>query len=204
MLKSTETEHDNNSYSIRDCTIQLRGITAYSASKATDEEKQPGETWDSFEARVWRKKAHTRKGMVFIPGVAFKLALDETAQLSNQKIPGKGHQTFTLGFKAGVAAISDLDTGIKIDDVTPEQVYCHSSGKRGPGTRVNRLFPMVHEWGGFVTLRIFNDAITPEKFEEFFTKAGLVAGVGRGRPITGCPMGLGRFQPVSFEWSSAN
>lgn len=88
-----------------------------------------------------------------------------------------------------------MDLKLKIENVRPEQVYCHT------GPRVNRPFPMIHEWGGSVGFRVFNDSITQEKFEEYFSKAGLVAGVGRGRPITGCPMGLGRFRPLDFKWS---
>jgi hypothetical protein len=201
VIEPDTAEVNDNSYSIRDVTVELVGITAYSASKAHDEEKSKSETWDTLEARIWQKKAHIRNDSLYIPGVAFKLALDETARLSNERIPGKGMQTFTLGFAAGVAAISDLDLKVKIEDVHPEQVYCHANGQRKPGPRVNRLFPVLHEWSGSVTFRVFNDSITQEKFEEYFRKAGLIAGVGRGRPITGCAMGLGRFQPLSFQWS---
>ncbi len=141
--------------------------------------------------------------MLFIPGSAFKLSLDEAVQNLNEKIPGKGNQTYTGVIKMGIAPITDLNLGVKLNDVMCEKVYCHSNGKRGPGGRVMRWFPIVHKWGGEITLRIFNDNLTAEKFEEFFSKAGLLAGVGRGRPSTGCPIGNGRYRPKSFTWSVA-
>jgi hypothetical protein len=69
------------------------GITAQ-LSDTRDSDSGPA-------ARIWQKKAHIRDGSLYIPGVAFKAALDKTAKLSNEKIPGKGMQTFTLGFAAG-------------------------------------------------------------------------------------------------------
>ena len=196
------------SFSIRDVTITLEGITAYSSSRAVgeDETKQKSESWDDYEARIWRKKAHVKandagEDILFIPGSAFKLSLDEAVQNLNEKIPGKGNQTYTGVIKMGIAPITDLDLGIPLSKVLCEKVYCHSNGKRGPGGRVMRWFPIVHKWGGQITLRIFNDSLTKEKFEEFFVKAGLLAGVGRGRPSTGCPMGNGRYRATSFFWS---
>ncbi len=188
-------------FTIRDVTIMVEGITPYSQSAHPGEDKEKSETWDDFEARVWRKKAHTLPGgEIFIPGDAFKLSLDEATKNRNEKIPGKAQQTWTGVFSMGIAAMSDMPLGVNIDDCLCERVFCHSNGKRMPGARVDRLFPILHSWGGVVTLRIFNDTITKEKFEEFFTMAGMIAGVGRGRPATGCPRGLGRYRPINFDW----
>ncbi len=198
---TAEMEVDIASFQIRDVTITVEGITPYSQSAHPGEDKSKSETWDDYEARVWRKKAHTfQSGEMFIPGAAFKLCLDEAAQNLNEKIEGKGNQRWAGVFKMGCAPMSDFPLGVNIDDCRHERVYCHANGKRVPGPRVNRLFPILHRWGGTFTMRIFNDSITQEKFEEFFTKAGLIAGVGRGRPSTGCANGLGRFRPVKFEW----
>jgi len=203
----TDTTTDDNDYAsafiIRDVTVTVEGITPYSQSSHPGVDKEKSETWDDYEARVWRNKAHTRKdGSVFIPGSAFKLCIDEAASNLNEKIPGKGNQRWAGVFKMGLAPMGDMELGVNIADVKCETVYCHANGKRLPGTRVNRIFPIFHVWGGDVTFRIFNDSITTEKFEEFFGKAGLLAGVGRGRPSTGCPNGLGRFRPTNFIWSA--
>lgn len=198
-----------DSFMIRDVTIKVEGITPYSPSRFIPEEhdKQKSESWDDFEARVWRMKAHTRhddksdEDLIFIPGVAFKLSLDEAVQNINEKIPGKGNQTYTGVIKMGIAPLSDCDLRVPLSTVLCEKVLCHPKGKRGPGERVPRLFPIVHRWDGEITLRIFNDSLTQEKFEEFFVKAGILAWVGRGRPSTGCPVGNGRYRPLAFHWS---
>lgn len=191
------------SFQIRDCTISVVGITPYSPSRHPGEEKKKNEEWDEFEARTWRKKAHTLDdGTMFIPGDGFKLALDDAVRNLNLKIPGKGNQTYTGVVKMGVTAIGDLDLGVNIKDLKAERVYCHAGGKRTDGTRVNRLFPILHEWKGNITLRIFNDSLTQERFEYFFAKSGLLVGVGRGRPGNGCPRGNGRYRPVEFKWEN--
>jgi hypothetical protein len=209
-MSDTETEEmvGFETFTVREVTVQVEGLTSYSASRQPFDEKDKSETWDDYEARVWKQKCHATSedddGEVFIPGAAMKLAIDTAVSNINEKIPGKGNQTYSGVFKMGVAAASDLMLGVKKKDLLSEQVYCHANGKRAPGPRVNRVFPILHRWGGEMTFRVFNDSITPEKFQEFFAKAGLIAGVGRGRPSTGCANGLGRFRPVKFTWATLN
>ena len=45
-----------------------------------------------------------------------------------------------------------------------------------------------------------NEQLPQDVFERHFVQAGLLSGVGRGRPATGCPAGNGRFTPLSFNW----
>lgn len=187
---------------MREVTVAVKGITKYSASKFVQDDIQKGETKDAHEKRRWREKAHTdEKGVVFIPGVAFKMSLDEAVALRKEKIKGKGNQTWAPQFRAGVVAMSDMKLGIKSDALKSSEVFCNADGKRGSGTRVMRFFPTLYEWEGEVTFRIFNDQITQEVFEAFFKDAGYMAGVGQGRPITGSAAGNGRFEPISFKWT---
>lgn len=197
------SDNEIEAFSVRDVTVEVEGITPYSPSRST-REKEKSESWDDYEAAVWRDKAHVEDGELFIPGSAFKLSLDEAVQNLNEKIPGKGNQTWTGVVKMGLAPLSNMPLGIALDDVLVERVFCHASGKRGPGTRVTRWFPIVHKWGGTITFRVFNDNLTQAKFEEFFLKAGVLAGVGRGRPSTGCPVGNGRYRPTKFTWSKVS
>ena len=199
-ITTTEADTEVEAFTIRDVIIDVVGITPYSPSRAS-REKEKSESWDDYEAAVWRTKAHEDGGKVFIPGSAFKLCLDEAVQNLNQKIPGKGNQTWTGVLKMGVAPLTNMPLGATVDKLMVEKVFCHASGKRAPGPRVMRWFPIVHEWSGSITMRVFNDTLTQAKFEEFFAKAGLLAGVGRGRPSTGCPVGNGRFRPNRFVWS---
>ena len=186
---------------MRVVTIKIEGLTPYSASNYLSEEKPKDETYDDYENRMWKKKAHVdENGIVFIPGTAFKLALDEVASLLNEQ--KKGMQTWGLQFAAGVVAVGDVSLGIHIDAVKAVEIFAHANGKRGPGTRVFRKFPIIMPWRGELEMRVFNDAIGQEKFEEYFTQAGILAGVGRGRPITKSPAGNGRFKPVQFAWGN--
>jgi hypothetical protein len=202
----SDQDQEVEPFTIRDVIIDIVGITPYSPSRHPGEEKEKSEDWEDYESRIWRRKCHAEMdgddGDVYVPGAAFKLCLDETVQNLNEKIPGKGNQTYTGVLKMGVAPISNMPLGVRVSSLKVEKVYCHSAGKRGPGTRVMRWFPIVHDWKGTITMRIFNDSLTEKKFEEFFMKAGVLAGVGRGRPSTGCPVGNGRFRPTRFTWST--
>lgn len=186
---------------MRDVTITLEGITAYSASRPLTVEKDKGESHDAFEKRIWPEKAHyDEEARVYIPGVSFKMALDEVAKLLKEKIKGKGQQTWTKVFETGCTTIDDLYIGLKKTDLKAISIYCHADGRRGSGTRVTRYFPYIPTWGGSVTFRLFNDDLPQEVFERFFAQAGILSGVGRGRPSMACAAGNGRFRPVKFDW----
>lgn len=187
---------------MRDVHISIEGITPYSPSKYFEPDVKKGETKDAHERRRWREKAHVDEdGVIYIPGVSFKMAIDEVSALLNEKIPGKGNQTFTGQFATGVVAMADVSLGVKVDEVKPVQIFAHANGKRGPGTRVMRWFPYVPKWSGELHLRVLNDTLPEEVIERYVEQAGMLAGVGRGRPITRSAAGNGRFKPTSFRWS---
>lgn len=186
---------------MRRVIVKVKGLTPYSSSRPITDEKEKSETHDAFEKRIWREKAHyDEDGNVYIPGVCFKLALDNTAKLIKEKIKGKGNQTYTGLFTSGVASMSDMFLGIKKDKLKGISIFAHADGNRLSGSRVTRFFPYVTDWEGEVEFCLFNDDIPEEVFERYFTQSGLVGGVGRGRPNTGCPAGNGRYQPVEFKW----
>lgn len=187
---------------MRDVHIALEAITPYSASRPIVQELRKGETLDQHERRRWREKAHVdENGVIFVPGVSFKMSIDEVAGLLNEKIRGKGNQTYTGLISTGIVAMNDVSLGIKIEDVRPVEIYAHANGRRGPGTRVTRLFPYVPSWRGELHLRVLNDNLPEDVVERYVEQAGLLAGVGRGRPITRSPAGNGRFKPTRFTWS---
>lgn len=186
---------------MKDVQITVKGITPYSASRPVDEPKRKDESHEDYDKRIWRMKAHTgADGNVIIPGVGFKLALDEAVARLNEKIKGKGNQTYTGLFRSGVVAMSDMVLGIKATDLKSITIWANLDGKRGGGKRGNRIFPIVPTWGGTIDFRIFNDSISESDFERFFSQAGMISGVGRGRPSMGCPAGNGRFIPVAYKW----
>jgi hypothetical protein len=188
---------------MRDVIVTIKGLTPYSSSRVVDETKAKGESHEDHDKRTWRDKAHVDEGQnVYIPGVGFKLSLDEVSSLLNEKIKGKGNQTYSGIIRTGVAAMSDLHLGMKKSDLKSITIFANLDGKRGGGKRGNRTFPYVPAWEGSVEFRIFNDDLPEEVFERYLTQAGLLTGVGRGRPGKGCPAGNGRYQPVGFRWSS--
>src|SRR6185437_8236395 len=158
----SDQDQEVEPFTIRDVLIEVVGITPYSPSRPVGEDKEKSEDWEDYEARLWRRKCHAEMtgddGEVYIPGSSFKLCLDEAVKNLNEKIPGKGNQTYTNVIKMGIAPMSDVMLGIKKRDLKAEKVYCHANGVRGPGTRVNRLFPTIHKWGGVITMRVFNDS----------------------------------------------
>lgn len=187
---------------MRDVSITIKGLTPYSASRPTETTKQKSEGHEEYDMRIWRDKAHFNEaGNVLIPGVCFKLALDEVSSIINEKIKGKGNQTYTGLIRTGVVAMSDMVLPLKKADLKPITIFANLDGKRGGGKRGNRTFPFVASWAGEITFRIFNDDLPEDIFERFFTQAGLLTGVGRGRPGKGCPAGNGRFQPEKFTWT---
>ncbi len=187
---------------MRRVVVKVKGLTAYSSSRPLTEEKKKSESHDEFEKRIWPEKAHyNEEDEVYIPGVCFKLALDNTAKLIKEKIKGKGNQTYTGLFTSGVAPMGDMYLGIKKKQLKGISIFAHADGNRLSGSRVTRFFPYITEWGGEIEFYLFNDDIPEEVFERYFKQSGLLGGVGRGRPNTGCPAGNGRYQPLEFKWS---
>lgn len=186
---------------MRKVTVEIKGLTAYSPSRFVHAELKQGETRDEMEQRMWREKAHAdERGIVFIPGASFKLALDEAAKLANEKIRGRGQQTYGKVVTTGVTALGDMSLGVKVDDLQAIQIFANADGVRGSGSRVTRIFPILYKWGGQLTLGVFNDTLEAAVVEKYLMLAGALIGVGRGRPATGCAAGNGRFEPVKFTW----
>jgi hypothetical protein len=186
---------------MRMVTIEIESITPYSASRPVDIEKNKSEGHEEYDRRIWKEKAHCDSdGRVYIPGVSFKLALDEVASLLNEKVRGKGNQTYSKIVSTATVAMSDLFVGVKKDDLKSITIFANLDGKRGGTVRGNRTFPIIPSWKGKVDFQIFNDELPAEVFERYLTQAGLLTGVGRGRPGMKAPAGNGRFKPVSFDW----
>lgn len=185
---------------MRTVQVHLESTAPYSQSRMHDAPLLNKETRDAYEKRTWREKTTTDKdGIICIPAMALKQALDKIAQNIGMQIPGKGKSTYTKHFKQSVVCQKDVPIGIHKDDVLPITINANSDGVRGSGKRVKRTFPQVSEWKGVAHFAIFNDAVTKEIFEQHLKEAGWYIGIGRFRPENG---GLnGRFMPTKFVWS---
>lgn len=191
---------------MRIATAELHSISPYSQSKYYDTPKQgrgsgtSTESHRDYEARTWRDRCHTDKdGHIVMPPMAFKNCLAEIAKYLSVQIPGKGKSTYTKHFEAGVMVLEGLTLPVKKNDVQGEWLFVPASGKRGDGKRVQKCFPVVHEWQGKVTFHVLDDVISPEVFEQHLRDAGNFIGVGRFRPRNNGY--YGRFGVKKVTWS---
>lgn len=191
---------------MRTCTATLVGTTAYSQSKALDEEeipKLPKESVADWDKRNWRAKATTNeKGLVCIPAMALKFSIDEAVKRLALQIPGRGKTTYAKFFVAGAICIDEPgpSIGVHIDDVAPIKIWANADGVRGSGKRVIRRFPYIPAgWQATATFALLDDVIPAEIFEKGLIEAGRLIGIGRFRPQVG---GLfGRFDVPKVAWA---
>lgn len=184
---------------MRTVTVELESIAPYSQSKYLEEKKKKDETWDDFEKRVWPDKAHyTEDGNVFIPQFAFKQALDGAAKYLG-KIGGKGNATWTKHFVGGIVVSDSIVLPIKRQDLTNVWIMANANGKRGPGTRVPRCFPVVGKWSGKLQCIVLAEEITKEIFAQAWELAATMIGIGRFRPENGG--NNGRFVVKAIKWN---
>jgi hypothetical protein len=185
---------------MKTATVTIRGVSPYSQSKHYTTEKLAKENAKDYEARTWRDRLHvTDDGSVFIPPMSFKNCLSEAAKFLGIQIPGKGKSTYTKHFEAGVLVTDAMILPIKKEEVKGEWLFVPSDGVRGSGKRVDKCFPVIHEWGGEVTFYVLDETVTEEVFRNVLEQAGAFIGIGRFRPRNN---GFyGRFRVDSIVWN---
>ena len=185
---------------MKTATVQLRGVSPYSQSKHYQTEKLQKESAKDYEARTWRDRMHaTDDGHVFIPPMSFKNCLSEAAKFLSIQIPGKGKSTYTKHIEAGVLVTDALVLDVKKDEVPGEWLFVPADGVRGSGKRVEKCFPVIHEWEGEVTFHILDETVTEDVFKNILEQAGAFIGIGRFRPRNN---GFyGRFKVESVKWN---
>ena len=187
---------------MKEAIVQLSGVSTLSMGRHYEVESKD-ETREEYEKRTWRERLHYNKSdEVFIPPMMFKKTLEEVASYLSIKIPGKRNQTYTKKFKAAVLVTDPMMLGIKKDDVEGEWVFVPSDGKAGGGSRVNKCFPVIHDWSGTVKFYIMDSEITEAVFTNHLTEAGKFIGIGRFRPIRGGY--YGRFSVDKVEFVEIN
>lgn len=185
--------------------VTLQSISPYSQSKHYDTDEVPKENEGSeshadYEKRTWRHRCHAdASGHLIIPVPSFKLAMENAARYMNEKIPGKGNQTWSKKFTSGLLQLEPLVLSEKVDTVKGEWLFVPSDGRRGGGSRVNKCFPYVSEWEGKTKFAVLDEIITEEVFKKYLIAAGQFIGVGRWRPERGGS--YGRFTIKSFAWN---
>lgn len=181
---------------------KLKSVSPYSQSKYFMEKKTKDETYEVFENRIWKERAHWNSdGNLIIPPMAFKNCLSEAAKYKPVKIPGRGNATYTKNIVAGVLALDPLVLPITRETIAHEWLFLPSNGKTGAqaGGRVEKCFPLIHSWEGVVTFQIFDESIPEDIFKDVLVDAGAFIGIGRFRPRNN---GFyGRFSVEAIDWS---
>ncbi len=169
----------------------VEGISPYSQSRSYEADKLQGEGPDDYERRTWRQRLHVDPaGLVFIPPMAFKNALAETAKFLSISIPGKGKSTYTKHFEAGVLAVQPAPLGIKANDVECERLFVPSDGRPGGGKRVHKYFPIIQAgWQTDFVFLVLDDTVLQTSiegdmtvFQHVLIRCGQFVGIGRFRP----------------------
>lgn len=168
--------------------------------------KNEGETFDAHEERVWRERMHINSdGHVFIPPLALKNCLSEAAKFASVQIPGKGKSTYTKHVEAGLLVIDELILSngrgkpIVGADVEPLRLHVPSDGKRKPGPRVWKNFPLIAQWQAHAVIHLLDEVLQqgPKIIDRFLTVGGKFIGLGamrvRNQGITG------RFRHENFK-----
>ena len=186
---------------MRTFTAVLESRSAYSQSRRHDLPKLNKESDTAYDARTWRDHCTVNKdGIVCIPAMAFKKAIDRTAQKLGEKVPGRRGATWAGYFKGGIIPMEELfPIGIKVEDVQPLSVWCSSTGRPG-GSQVSRTYPIIPKWTATVEFEVLDNILPEEVIERTLSESGLIVGIGRFRPENG---GFnGRYAVKSVKWSN--
>jgi hypothetical protein len=181
------------------CEVEIKGISPLSFGRFHNTPKENKERPEDYEKRTWQEKAHfNSKGECFIPLTAFKNCLSEIAKYLSIQIPGKGKSTFTKHFESGIIVEDNLLLNTKKKDLLQEVAFVPSDGRRGGTTRVIKYFPKIEEWSTSANVRILDEVITREIFEQHLREAGIFIGLGRFRPRNNGY--FGRFTSKIVSW----
>jgi hypothetical protein len=161
------------------------------------------ESHREYDERTWRQKMHiTEDGLVFIPPMALKSAIEGAARYNPVK--KKGVATWTKHIEAGVMIVDPvvLD-GVRAAEVECEDLPMNADGKPtrySKGGKVFRLFPLIRAgWKAKARIIVIDDQIPVEVIEQHLIDGGVFVGIGRWRAEN---RGLyGRYRVVSKKWS---
>jgi hypothetical protein len=185
-------------------SFEIEGIAPYSQSKMLVAKKGKNESYDAFEDRIWREKAHVADDgeSVLIAGHAIHQMLVVGAQKGRlAPVAAKSaREGLTKRLITGIAIQGDAETSMKLSQARCVAINAHANGKRGSGTRVIRKFPeWPNGWTASFDVLVLDDSLTVTDVQSALEWGGLVCGLGRFRPEN---MGIyGRFLVRKTEHS---
>lgn len=180
--------------------VTIKGAAPLSQSRQHYTPELEGESNDAYEKRTWREKCnYNGDGIVFVPAMAFKQAMDIAAKRLAIPDPDNKRANFSKYFVSDVICESHLSIGIHKDDMPSVTISANVDGVRGSGKRVPRTFPQTTEWGGTTSFLIIEEKITHAIFERVLSYAGRSIGVGQFRPEKGGLNGRFDIEKIKYE-----
>lgn len=179
--------------------VMIKGIAPLSQSRMHGTPFVDGESHEDYDQRTWREKCNfDETGVVYVPAMALKQAMDAAAKRLSIPDPDNKRANFTKYFASDVICEQHLSIGIHKNDMAGITISANVDGVRGSGKRVPRRFPQTPEWKGSTTFLVMEEKIKPDIFERVLACAGRSIGVGQFRPERG---GLnGRFEVVNVKY----
>jgi hypothetical protein len=175
----------------------LESVSAYAQGRYHDTPKLPRENESDYEARTVHAKLHTAVGQIFIPPLAFKLCMETTARYLGEKVPDKGQATYTKFYRQGLICTEPILLNLTPEQVRVARVFIPSQPSKPKGGRVWKLFPVIDQWEGQLSIIAIDDLFTPQILLRHLTIGGLINGIGVWRPENG---GLwGKFKVRSLD-----
>lgn len=188
---------------MKKAVVKITGISPLSQGKHYSKESVPSlekESPGDYEARTWMNRLHVNEdGCVYIPPMALKNCLSESAKFLSIQIPGKGKSTYTKHIEAGVLVTDPAVLNVKKEDVKPNWLFVPSDGVRGSGKRVDRCFPIIHQWETQATFYILDETVKQEVFMHILSEAGKFIGIGVFRPRNNGFFGRFKVELISWE-----
>jgi hypothetical protein len=181
-------------------TVSLKGIAPLSQSRMHSEPFLEGESHGAYDVRTWREKANYDKdGIVFVPAMGLKQAMDAAAKRLSIPDPDNKRATMTKYFASDVICEQHLSIGIHKDKMPSITISANSDGVRGSGKRVPRTFPQTPEWSGTTSFLVMDEKVSHDVFERVLQCAGRSVGVGQFRPEKGGLNGRFEVEKVKYE-----
>lgn len=178
--------------------VSIKGLAPLSQSKMHDAPKRDGESHADYDQRTWREKCNAdQDGIVYVPAMAFKQAMDIAAKRLAIPDPDNKRANLTKFFVSDVICEQNLSIGVHKEEMPCVRINANADGVRGSGKRVLRTLPQIQEWEGQTSFLVMEEKIKPEIFEKVLAAAGRSVGVGQFRPEKG---GLnGRFEVAKIS-----
>lgn len=178
---------------------RLKSASPIAFSRYYKAERKDRELANDYEKRTWRERAHyDESGHAIITPMMFKNAIVGASRYLGMQVPGKGKRTFMKHFMAGILVTEPLVLPVTKENIQGVSLYVPSDGKVGGSSRVEKTFPIVHEWSGDVQFIILDEIIGLSVFREHLEQAGRFVGIGSLRVGNG---GLfGRFSVEAVDW----